>query len=189
MSERTIANISGVSLGEIQGRMQLDANDIPRLQKAINSIKHREHPECYRPDMNIQSIRQIARRWKRQVGIDILFIDYTQLIDGGRDGRGKNRVEVVSEISRGLKLMSKELQIPVVTASQLNRASEESDKPSLRHLRESGSIEQDADIVLLLHEEPQENKTVKNSIIIAKNRSGREGEIQITFQKPVQRMA
>jgi len=189
MTDRTVANISGVPLNSIQGKSPITDEDLQIIGLKPRLFKPKENPVCYRPDMTIQTIRQISRRWKRQAGIEILFIDYSQLIEAPKGGRYSNRVEVVSEISRGLKLMAKELQIPVVTASQLNRASEDSDKPSLRHLRESGSIEQDADIVLLLHESPEPNGTTKNICIIAKNRNGRCGEVPISFQKSVQKMA
>ena len=189
MTDRTVANISGVPLNSIQGKSPITDEDLQTIGLKPRLFKPKENPVCYRPDMTIQTIRQMARKWKRQAGIEILFIDYSQLIEAPKGSRYSNRVEVVSEISRGLKLMAKELKIPVVTASQLNRASEDSDKPSLRHLRESGSIEQDADIVLLLHESPEPNGTTKNICIIAKNRNGRCGEVPISFQKSVQKMA
>lgn len=188
MIERTAANVSGVPLSQIQGRDKMMDGGFDMIKEALKYFQPNQNPVCYKPDLTIQSIRSIARRWKRQQKIDIIFIDYAQLISASKAMNSKNRVEVVAEITRGLKIMAKELQIPVITASQLNRASEETDRPSLRHLRESGSIEQDADIVVLLHE-IQEKDNNKNLCIVAKNRHGRCGDAQICFQKAIQRIS
>ena len=185
MSERAAANIGRIPLSEIQGRFVIEESSVDSLKQSIQVIPYNQNPECTKPDMTIQSIRALARRWKRSVGIDVLMIDYSQLIEGPKESRGRNRVEVVSEISRGLKLMAKELGIPVITASQLSRGSEESARPSLRHLRESGSIEQDADTVILLYDE-EINGVTNTKAIVAKNRSGKCGECQLNYAKQFQ---
>src|SRR5690606_30123640 len=107
------------------------------------------------PGLTIAALRTRARRMKRRHGIGFIVIDYLQLLQGtGRGGDG-NRVQEISEISRGLKTLAKELNVPVMALSQLSRAvkSREDKRPQLSDLRESGSIEQDADIVLFVYRE------------------------------------
>ena len=129
------------------------------------------------PNMTMPEIRSKARRIKKQYGLGFMVIDYLQLMTSGK--RVENRQVEVSEFSRQIKLLAKELEIPVVAISQLNRGSEQrTDKtPQLSDLRESGSIEQDADIVLLLnrpdaHGAGESERPGEADIIIAKNRSG-----------------
>jgi replicative DNA helicase len=137
--------------------------------------------------MTITQLRSKARRWKTKFNIQMLVVDYIQLLSAGQ-GYGK-REEQVAEISRTLKHIAKELKIPVIALSQLNRQVESRPdrKPVLSDLRESGAIEQDADIVMLLNrpekymaEFPDGNST-KNvtEVIIAKHRNGETGEIQL----------
>src|SRR5690606_16429620 len=106
------------------------------------------------PALSISAVRTRARRLKRQHGLDVLIIDYLQLLRGTGSKQGvENRVLEVSEITRGLKAIAKELQIPVIALSQLSRGVEQRDdkRPMLSDLRESGSIEQDADIVMFIY--------------------------------------
>jgi replicative DNA helicase len=108
------------------------------------------------PALTIASLRTRARRLKRQKGLDLIVVDYLQLMQGNRDGRGaENRVQEISEITRGLKSIAKELNVPVLALSQLSRAVEnrEDKRPMLADLRESGSIEQDADVVMFIFRE------------------------------------
>ncbi len=108
------------------------------------------------PGLTIAALRARARRLKRQKGIGMIVVDYLQLLSGsGRPGSNDNRVQEISEISRGLKQLAKELDLPVMALSQLSRAVEqrEDKKPMLSDLRESGSIEQDADIVMFVYRE------------------------------------
>ena len=108
------------------------------------------------PGLTIAALRARARRLKRQKGIGLIVVDYLQLLSGtGRGGGSENRVQEISEISRGLKQLAKELDVPVIGVSQLSRAVEqrEDKRPQLADLRESGSIEQDADIVLFVYRE------------------------------------
>ena len=119
-------------------------------------------------------------------GLDVIFIDYLQLITGNNR---ENRVQEVSEISRQLKIIARELDVPVIALSQLSRAVESRTdrRPQLSDLRESGSIEQDADIVMFLHREDMYNQNTENvgkaEIIIAKHRNGPTGEVPLTFVK------
>ena len=107
------------------------------------------------PGLTIAALRTRARRLKRQKGIGLIVVDYLQLLSGTGRGSNDNRVQEISEISRGLKQLAKELDVPVIGVSQLSRAVEqrEDKRPQLSDLRESGSIEQDADIVLFVYRE------------------------------------
>jgi len=107
------------------------------------------------PGLTIAALRTRARRLKRQKGIGMVVVDYLQLLSGSSKNGGENRVQEISEISRGLKQLAKELDVPVIGLSQLSRAVEqrEDKRPQLSDLRESGSIEQDADIVMFVYRE------------------------------------
>jgi len=139
------------------------------------------------PNLTMGEIRTKARRIKKDHGLDFMVIDYLQLMTSGK--RVENRQVEVSEFSRSIKLLAKELNIPVVAISQLNRGSEQrTDKtPQLSDLRESGSIEQDADIVLLLnrpdaYSHGESERPGEADIIIAKNRSGPVSKLSVSFQ-------
>lgn len=137
------------------------------------------------PGLSITEVRSKARRLHAETGIDMLMIDYLQLMSGRR---GDNRVQEVSEISRGLKALARELNVPVIALSQLSRAVEgrTSHIPMLSDLRESGSIEQDADIVMFIYrEELYDRETDKKGIAelhIAKHRNGPLGVIPLRFE-------
>jgi replicative DNA helicase len=129
-----------------------------------------------------------ARRLKRDRGLSLLVVDYLQLVVPTHTGRGTNRQEEVSSISRGLKGLAKELKVPVLVLSQLTRAPERDDrKPQLSDLRESGAIEQDADVVLFINRPnfyktdlPEEDRA-KAELIIAKQRNGPTGSMNFVF--------
>lgn len=138
------------------------------------------------PGQHIMEVRTKARKWDMEVGIDAIFVDYLQLLQG----RNKdNRAQEVSEISQGLKNIARELKVPVVALSQLNRSVESRNdrRPQLSDLRESGSIEQDADIVVFLHRDAYYNKELEESernkaeAIVAKNRNGATGIASLKF--------
>ena len=139
------------------------------------------------PAMSIFEIRSKARRLKAHHNIQLLLVDYLQLIRGMR--RGDNRQQEISDISQSLKALAKELNIPVIAVSQLSRAveSREGHRPKLSDLRESGAIEQDSDVVILLFREEYYKTTDENQgvadIIIAKQRNGPVGTIKLTFLK------
>lgn len=135
---------------------------------------------------NLMSLRSIARKLKRENDIKLIIIDYLQLLEGTRR---ENRNLEISEISRSLKILAKELDIPIITLSQLSRSveSRQVKKPMLSDLRESGSLEQDADIVMFLYREDYYNPETENKnitdVIIAKNRNGPTGTIPVYFHK------
>jgi len=128
------------------------------------------------PQTDLAAIRGAARRMQQRHGLGLIAVDYLQLMTSAR--REESRVQEVGAISRGLKLLAKELHLPVVTAAQLNRLSEmRSDKrPQLADIRESGSVEQDSDIVILLHRpdyhDPEHPRAGEIDLIVAKNRNG-----------------
>jgi len=134
--------------------------------------------------ITIVDIRAKARRLKsRREGLDLIIVDYLQLMS--HHGRVESRQQEVAEISRSLKLLAKELEIPVIAVSQLNREPERrvDKKPQLSDLRESGSLEQDSDIVMFIHREDSEDPSVKGTadLIIAKHRNGPTGTVKLTF--------
>src|SRR5690606_15866832 len=143
---------------------------------------------------NINEIRAKCRKLAQEGKLDLIVIDYLQLIHADMRGNA-SRQDEVSKISRALKQMAKELKVPVVALSQLSRDVEKTQdkKPLLAHLRESGSIEQDADIVMFIHRDEYYNRDKEPSgdaeIIIAKNRQGRIGSINFIFQTQYSRFA
>lgn len=138
------------------------------------------------PNMTLVEIRAKCRRLKQRVGLKMVVIDYLQLMTSGK--RVESRQQEVSEFSRALKLLAKELQVPVIALSQLNRGPEQrQDKlPALSDLRESGSIEQDADMVILLHRESAYEKDNARAgeadLIVAKHRNGPTRTVTVAFQ-------
>ena len=137
------------------------------------------------PNLTLVEIRAKCRRMKQQHGLGLVVIDYLQLMSSGK--RVESRQQEVSEFSRSLKLLAKELGVPVIALSQLNRGPEQrtDKKPQLSDLRESGSLEQDADIVILLHRERYaENNNEKNDaeLIVAKHRNGATATLTVLFE-------
>jgi replicative DNA helicase len=145
------------------------------------------------PNMNMMEIRSKARRLKQRTDLKLIIVDYLQLMTSGR--RVENRQVEVAEFSRQLKLLAKELEVPVVALSQLNRSSEKRDdkKPRLSDLRESGSLEQDADVVILLHRESMYNPNPETDgmaqFIVAKPRHGQTKTLDVAFQGHFSRFA
>ncbi len=138
------------------------------------------------PSLNVFELRARARRLKASENIQLIMIDYLQLMRSR--GRAENRQQEISEISASLKALAKELKIPVIAISQLSRATEQREKkePHLSDLRESGSLEQDADLVLLLYREDFYTRDESNGVadvIIAKQRNGPVGTVHLTFLK------
>jgi replicative DNA helicase len=146
------------------------------------------------PALSIMQIRAKARRLKMEKGLNLMIVDYLQLVSG--QGRFENRTQEVSYISRGLKSIAKELKVPVLALSQLSRAPEQrlGQKPQLSDLRESGSIEQDADVVIFIfrerkaaEESPEgevDGRGVEMKLIVEKQRNGPTGSIPVVFMRP-----
>jgi replicative DNA helicase len=171
--------------------------DRDKLRKALNDLLESHMFIDDTAGMNLAEMRAKCRRLKQNAGgLDLVVIDYMQLMsatpstEGGR--RYENRVQEVSAISRGLKALAKELHVPVVALSQLSRANEQrkdDKRPLLSDLRESGSIEQDADVVMFIHREAyykrdakmSEADKAKSEVIIAKQRNGPTGTVHLNF--------
>lgn len=139
--------------------------------------------------ITVMELRSKARRLKAEHGLDLIIIDYLQLMQGRPGKNGDNRQQEISEISRSLKALARELDVPVIALSQLSRSveSRQIKKPMLSDLRESGSLEQDADIVMFLYREDYYDKDTENKnitdIIVAKHRNGPVDTISLFFQK------
>ena len=137
--------------------------------------------------ITVTDIKAKCRRLKLEKGLGLIVIDYLQLMQGSYRGRNENRQQEISDISRALKLMAKELNVPVLALSQLSRAPEQRQdhRPMLSDLRESGAIEQDADIVMFLYRDEVYNKETENpgeaQLIIAKHRNGETGIINLVW--------
>ena len=139
------------------------------------------------PGISISELRSKCRKFKAEQGLDLIIIDYLQLMTGRVGGRSESRQQEISEISRALKGLARELNVPVIALSQLSRAVEQrpEHRPMLSDLRESGAIEQDADVVMFIYRDDYYNKDteLKNiaEIIIAKQRNGSIGTINLTW--------
>jgi replicative DNA helicase len=164
---------------------QLDADDWNRVNTAITMMKS---SSIYIDDtaaLSPTEVRARARRLKREHGLDLIVLDYLQLMQV--PGNKENRTAEISEISRSLKALAKELSIPVIALSQLNRSVEQrtDKKPVMSDLRESGAIEQDADIIMMIYRDEVYNKETPRKgiadIIITKQRNGPIGEVELTF--------
>lgn len=139
------------------------------------------------PSISVREVRAKTRRLKAEKDLALVIIDYLQLMSG--NGHSESRQQEVSQISRSLKALARELDLPVIALSQLSRSTEQSadKKPSLSHLRESGSLEQDADIVMFIHRDEYYNNDSEQKgiaeIIIAKHRNGATGTVELSFRK------
>lgn len=173
--ERMIASDSSIKLNQIKSG-NLSQNEWVRFTTACNKLDTLNLYFDDSSDSSIASIRAKCRKLKTDVGLDFIVIDYLQLIEG--DNPRATQMEKISKISRSLKLMARELEVPVLALSQLSRKVEERDekKPIMADLRDSGSIEQDADIVMFLFREDYYNKQSARKgeadLLLSKNRSG-----------------
>lgn len=169
---------------------RLEAKDFGKLGKVMDQLANMKLFIDDSAGCNIIELRAKARRLQAEHGMDLLIVDYLQLMSSSTGGGNfGNRVQEISEISRSLKILARELNVPIIALSQLSRAVEmRTDKiPQLSDLRESGSIEQDADVVLFLYREDyysgDSGKEGLTDLIIAKHRTGPTGRIQLGFKK------
>jgi len=190
LTERILCSRSGVNGGRLR-KGGVTEEDMRALGRAYDDL--RSGRPVMIDDTPARSMLQIAanaRRLKRRQDIKIVMVDYIQLIDP--EDAGESRQEQVAKISRRLKQLARELDVPVVALSQLNRAveSREDRRPRMADLRESGAIEQDADVVLLVHRpdyyDPNDQPGLAE-IIVAKNRNGATGTAKLQFRKEVAR--
>lgn len=192
LSMRLLSAESGVPLQNLR-RGEVSEQDWTTLAAKMSRMHDAPLYIDDSPNMALTEIRAKCRRLKQQHDLQLIVIDYLQLMSSGK--RVESRQQEVSEFSRSLKLLAKELEVPVIALSQLNRSSEQrTDKrPMISDLRESGSIEQDADMVLLIHREdmydPESPHAGEADIIVAKHRNGPTGEIKVAFQGARSRFA
>jgi replicative DNA helicase len=172
---------------------RLDSGEWERLTDAVEKLSQVQLHIDETAGLTSSELRARARRMARQFGtLGLIVIDYLQLMNGS-GANEENRATVLGEISRGLKALAKELQCPVIALSQLNRSveSRQDKRPMMSDLRESGAIEQDADIIMFIYRDDYYDKASKKpgqaEIIIAKQRNGPVGEVNLTFLKPLTR--
>ena len=170
---------------------KLTDEEWPRLTEAIERLRDVSLHIDETPGLNTSELRANARRLARQCGkMGLIVVDYLQLMSGSSN-ESDNRATELGEISRGLKMLAKELQCPVLALSQLNRSVEtRTDKrPMMSDLRESGAIEQDADVIMFIYRDDYYNKDSKEpgvaEVIIAKQRNGPTGTVKLTFLKHI----
>jgi len=185
--DRLIASEAQVPLWKLRTGRLTDEVEFEMIQDSFDRLSKAKIFVDDTPSLNIIQIRSMARRLKVERGVDLIVVDYLQLIQP--KSSTENMVQAMTEVSRGLKTLARELQIPVLAAAQLSRAVEQRDVkiPRLADLRESGSIEQEADVVLFIYRKdrdkleptPEEQNTAE--IIIAKHRNGPIGSVQLKF--------
>lgn len=180
LQKRMLATISEVGLTNINKGIITD-DEATRLERAASKLSHIPIIIDDNATLNIREIKSKARRLKRKENVGMIIIDYLQLMSG--TGKGGNREAVVAEISRGLKILAKELEIPIVALSQLNRnvESRKEKEPNLADIRESGAIEQDADMVMFLYR--WDNWT---RLKIAKHRNGKTDNVDFKVNMDIQ---
>ena len=186
---RMISSISGIDFYRIRTGFIKENEWNDNIIKTLDKLKH---SKIYIDDssfMTSADIRTKARKMKLEKDVDIIIVDYLQLLQG----KGKeNRTQEISEISRSLKILAKELNVPIIALSQLNRGVElrEDKRPVMADLRESGAIEQDADVVMFIYRDEVYNKNKdgnkgKAEIIISKQRNGPIGTVELQFTKEI----
>ena len=204
LATRILAEQTRIS-GDKMRKAELSKDDFKKIAKATSDLEDLNLFIDDNPMLTIATLRARARRLQRLHGIDLIIIDYLQLMSSSNRSKNENRVQEISEITRGLKAIAKELNIPIIALSQLSRQVEqrEDKRPQLSDLRESGSIEQDADVVMFVYREAYylERKeprpaTVEHAkwqakmnevsnlaeIIIGKQRHGPTGNVMLEFE-------
>jgi replicative DNA helicase len=191
LAVRIVGSIGRVDQGHLRTG-KLSDDEWPRLTEAIEKLRNVSLHIDETPGLTPSELRANARRLARQCGkLGLIVVDYLQLMSGSSSSSGDNRATEIGEISRGLKMLAKELQCPVIALSQLNRSVEQrTDKrPMMSDLRESGAIEQDADVIMFIYRDDYYNKESKEpgvaEIIIGKQRNGPTGTIKLAFLKPL----
>lgn len=189
--DRFIASRAGVSLWKLRtGKLSHDQDDFLRITTACDELKTMPIYVDDSSSPNILQMRAMARRLQASSGLGLLVVDYLQLMSARRSY--DSPVQQVTEISRGLKGLAKDMNIPIIALSQLSRAVEqrEGHKPRLSDLRDSGSIEQDADVVMFIHREDkinfekakEQNKLNYAQLVLAKHRNGPTGEVDFRIE-------
>jgi replicative DNA helicase len=193
---RTMCSLARVNLRSIRDGF-MSESDFPKLTSAAGKLANSKLFIDDTAGLSILQLRARARRLSQQHGIKLFVIDYLQLLHSTGRRSQDNRQQEIADISSGIKALAKELKVPVIVLSQLNRELEKdkSRKPRLSDLRESGAIEQDADLVGLLYkpnagddeDAPEEADGIPVNLLIAKQRNGPTGDVNLTFLKPYTR--
>ncbi len=191
LAVRIVGSIGRIDQGHLRTG-KLSDDEWPRLTEAIEKLRNVSLHIDETPGLTTSELRANARRLSRQCGkLGLIVVDYLQLMSGSSSDGSDNRATELGEISRGLKMLAKELQCPVIALSQLNRSVEQrTDKrPMMSDLRESGAIEQDADVIMFIYRDDYYNKDSKEpgvaEVIIGKQRNGPTGTIKLAFLKPI----
>ena len=191
LAQRLLCSRSGVDSQKVRKNHLNMPHDFQRLQMAADELSRAPMIIDDTPGLTLQQMRTRGRRMKQQHDIQALFIDYLQLMSGG--GRFSSRQEEVSALSRGVKALARELNVPIVCLSQLSRANESNGvrKPRMSDLRESGAIEQDADVIMMVHRDDyykkdsiasgEEMATDEAEILVEKQRNGPTGVVRLHF--------
>jgi replicative DNA helicase len=188
--QRMLSSVAGIDSQRLRSGF-LEDMDFARIAPAMEKLSRAPLYIDDTPSISTMELRTKARRLQAERGLDLLIVDYLQLMQADTVSRDANRVQEVTEISRGLKALARELKIPVLALSQLSRQPElrESREPRLSDLRESGAIEQDADLVIFLwreKEKPSEDDTTEGEVVnlrLAKHRNGPTGDTKLWFRK------
>jgi replicative DNA helicase len=191
LAVRIVGSIGRIDQGHLRtGR--LTDEEWPRLSEAIEKLRTISLHIDESPGLNSSEVRANARRLSRQYGqLGLIVVDYLQLMSGS-SGDGENRATELGEISRGLKMLARELKCPVIALSQLNRSVEQrpDKRPMMSDLRESGAIEQDADIIMFIYRDEYYTKEACKEpgvaeVIIAKQRNGPTGTVKLAFLRNI----
>jgi len=194
---RMMGSVGRVNLRTIRDGF-MSERDFPKLTNAASRISAAKLFIDDTAGLSIVQLRARARRMHQQHGIKLFVIDYLQLLNSAGKRRDENRQQEIADISGGIKALAKELNVPVIVLAQLNRdiEKEKNRKPRMSDLRESGAIEQDADLVGLLYkpdrDEEADNQAEQDAgepvtLVIAKQRNGPTGDVNLTFLKPYTR--
>ena len=184
---RILSSVAGVSSEKLR-RANMDPADWEKVIAAADRMSKSKLFIDDTPGLTVQDMRSKLRRLKVEHGLDLVIVDYIQLMQGRNSGKGsENRQQEVSEISRNLKLIAREFNVPVIALSQLSRSVESrpDKRPVLSDLRESGSLEQDADIVIFLYRDKYYDENSEKGdnaeVLIRKNRNGSVGAVELQF--------
>ncbi|KQP13055.1 replicative DNA helicase [Pseudorhodoferax sp. Leaf267] len=192
LAVRIVGSIGRIDQGHLRTGKLTD-DEWPRLTEAIEKLRTISLHIDESPGLTPSELRANARRLARQCGkLGLIVVDYLQLMSGSSEGGGDNRATELGEISRGLKMLAKELQCPVIALSQLNRSVEQrpDKRPMMSDLRESGAIEQDADIIMFIYRDEYYTKDACKEpgvaeVIIAKQRNGPTGTVKLAFLRNI----
>ncbi len=186
--DRMVAAEARVNAWNLRTGNIRDADDFERIRDAYERLSQAPIFIDDQPGSNVLKMRAVARRLKREHGLGLIIVDYLQLMVPTNARANDSMVQQVTEISRSLKILARELDVPVIALSQLSRAVEQrGGKPRLSDLRDSGSIEQDADVVMFIHREDKMNREAEHTniaeIMIEKHRNGPVGKIDLYYDE------